>query len=94
LLFENFEMPSKFIAEVLLEKMAIKLMNENNNLFENLVQQFSIKFGRLQITGYHGRPRINSREPRPDSIRLNDNIMGKPKPIRKAIASHVYGSTN
>ena len=40
-------MPSKFIAEVLLEKMAIKLMNENNNLFENLVQQFTIKFGRL-----------------------------------------------
>lgn len=37
------------------EKQAIKLMNENDNVFENLVNQFYIKFNKLQINGFHGK---------------------------------------
>jgi hypothetical protein len=37
LLFENFEQPNNFIGEKLTEKMASKLMNDNENLFEKLV---------------------------------------------------------
>lgn len=40
LLFENFENPSRFIAEVLLEKIALKLMQDNGNSFENFIGQF------------------------------------------------------
>ena len=47
LLFENFENPNKYIAEVLLEKIAMKLMNDNGNMFENFIKQFYIKFGKL-----------------------------------------------
>lgn len=47
LLFENFENPNKYIAEVLLEKIAMKLMNDNGNMFENFIRQFYIKFGKL-----------------------------------------------
>ena len=53
LLFENFEDPSSYIVEVLLEKIAQKLMNDCQNLFENLVQTFTVKYGKLQIQGYH-----------------------------------------
>lgn len=38
LLFENFENPSKYIAEVLLQKIAMKLMNDCGNLFENFIK--------------------------------------------------------
>lgn len=31
-------------------------MNDNENLFENFVAQFTIKFDKLQIKGYHGKP--------------------------------------
>jgi hypothetical protein len=47
LLFENFEIPTNFIIEVLQEKVAHKLLQDNNNRFENFVAQFYIKFGRL-----------------------------------------------
>jgi hypothetical protein len=49
LLFENFENPSRFIGEALQEKIALKLMNDNGNLFENFIRNFYIKFGKLQI---------------------------------------------
>jgi hypothetical protein len=55
LLFPNFERPEKYLSVVLAEKVASKLMNDNQNLFENLVAKFYIKFNRLQITGYHGK---------------------------------------
>ena len=55
LLFENFEIPTNFILEVLQEKVAHKLLQDNNNRFENFVSQFYIKFNRLQINGYHGK---------------------------------------
>jgi len=40
LLFENFEKPHIHIAESLQEKIACKLMSDNGNMFENLIQQF------------------------------------------------------
>ena len=55
LLFENFENPSRYIADVIREKLALKLMQENGNSFENFIEQFQVKFGRLQISGYHGK---------------------------------------
>jgi hypothetical protein len=56
LLFENFENPTSYKAEVLREKIALKLMQESANSFETFVSKFYIKFGRLQIQGYHGKP--------------------------------------
>jgi hypothetical protein len=37
LLFENFEVPTKYICEILKEKIAIKLMSDNGNSFDNLI---------------------------------------------------------
>jgi len=34
---------------VLTEKIAGKLMKENNNSFEKLIQKFFVKFNKLQI---------------------------------------------
>ena len=53
LLFPNFEKPTVFIGESIKEKVAYKLMADNQNQFEFLVQQFSVKFNKLQIAGYH-----------------------------------------
>ena len=47
LLFKNFEQPEKFIGETLPEKIAHKLMLDSANLFENLVENFYVKYGRL-----------------------------------------------
>ena len=54
LLFPNFEMPDIFMCEVMTEKKAQKLMTESNNMFEELVKKFHIKYEKLQIEGYHG----------------------------------------
>jgi hypothetical protein len=37
LLFENFENPHRFIGEAIIEKIALKLMQQNANSFENLI---------------------------------------------------------
>ena len=55
LLFPNFEQPAEYLQEVLPEKVALKLMNDCANLFENLIANFYVKFGRLQIKEYHGK---------------------------------------
>jgi len=57
ILFENFEEPHNFIAETLTIKVALKLMNDNDHIFEKLIGQFYIKFGNLRIGGYHGARR-------------------------------------
>ena len=49
LLFENFEDPTSYIIEVLLEKIALKLMQDCQNAFESLVSTFNVKYGKLQI---------------------------------------------
>lgn len=71
MLFENFEEPHNHIATALTTKVAYKLLNDNENLFEKLIGQFFIKFGKLQIGGYHGakRPYIETPKP-PDEVPL------------------------
>ena len=54
LLFPNFEAPDIFLSEVMAEKKAQKLMTESLNMFEELVKKFHIKYGKLQIQGFHG----------------------------------------
>lgn len=55
LLFPNFEQPENYLFEIFAEKVASKLMSDNDNLFENLIEKFYVKFNKLQITGYHGK---------------------------------------
>lgn len=47
LLFPNFEAPDIFLCEVMAEKKAQKLMTDSNNLFEQLVAKFKVKYGKL-----------------------------------------------
>ena len=37
-----------YILETFPEKVAAKLMQDNGNLFENLIEKFYIKFNKLQ----------------------------------------------
>jgi hypothetical protein len=55
LLFPNFEAPDIFLSEIISEKKAQQLMVESNNQFEDLIARFYIKYGKLQIFGYHGK---------------------------------------
>jgi hypothetical protein len=55
LLFPNFEMPDVYSHCVLAEKQAHKLMNESNNMFEEFVKRFYLKYDKLQIEGFHGK---------------------------------------
>ena len=55
LLFTNFERPDEYIKEVLTDKQATRLMAESGNIFENFIDNFYVKFGKLQIKGFHGK---------------------------------------
>lgn len=46
-LFEDYVVPKNFIAEVIPLKIALKIMNGQNNLYENFVNSLFVKFGRL-----------------------------------------------
>jgi hypothetical protein len=52
-MFDNFEDPTKHISTAIPIKVGHKLLNENDNKFEKFIKQISIKFGKLQIYGYH-----------------------------------------
>lgn len=54
-LFEHYSLPNNFMAECLTEKVAFKLMSDHGNSFENFIAAFYIKFGKLQILGYHNK---------------------------------------
>ena len=93
LLFENFENPNKYIAEVLLQKIAMKLMNDCGNLFENFIQKFFIKFGRLQIQGYHNRNNRNMTV-NPDQRRSDEVGRFSGSQTRSAIVKgHTYAGS-
>jgi hypothetical protein len=47
LLFPNFEAPDIYLCEVIAEKKAQKLMSDSDNMFEELVKKFHIKYGKL-----------------------------------------------
>eukprot|EP00347_Sterkiella_histriomuscorum_P013852 403363119 len=55
LLFPNFEQAETYLHCVLAEKQAQKLMSESNNMFEEFVKRFYIRFGKLQIEGFHSK---------------------------------------
>lgn len=44
---------NNFIAEQLSEKVAQKLMSDAGNSFDAFVSTFFIRYGKLQILGYH-----------------------------------------
>ena len=52
-LFEDYENPNNFIAQVLSEKLAFYMMRKHNNQFEAFVAKFSVVYNKLQIEGYH-----------------------------------------
>jgi len=47
LLFPNFERPDVYIQEILTDKQATRLMNESDNIFENFIGKFYVKFNKL-----------------------------------------------
>lgn len=91
LLFANFERPDEFLAEVLMEKVASKLMHDNGNVFENLVQQFYVKFGKLQIIGYHGKGSTRKHATVPPSAKL-DPLISAVLPQSQVVKAHAYGA--
>lgn len=80
LLFPNFEKPEEYVKEVLTDKQATKLMSECGNIFENFIANFHIKFGKLQIRGYHGKGGVpafrDNRTVSPGKQRNMSNIRG------------------
>ncbi len=51
--FPNYEKTELNQIIVLPEKVAIKLMNENNNLFEEFIGRLYFRFGKLLMHGFH-----------------------------------------
>ena len=60
LLFPNFETPEVFKSCIMTEKQATRLMGECNNVFDEFIRRFFIKFDRLQIEGFHTKPQLLS----------------------------------
>lgn len=52
-MFPNFEVPDIYLNCLLSEKQAQKLMTDCNNMFEEFVKRFYIRYGKLQIEGFH-----------------------------------------
>ena len=79
LLFPNFERAEEYLKEILTDKQATKLMAECGNIFENFIANFYVKFGKLQITGFHGKlaiPTIN-RTVSPNKQRMMSGMRGQ-----------------
>lgn len=95
LLFPNFEQPEEYLSEVLAEKVAMKLMSDNQNLFENFVKNFYVKFGKLQIQGYHGKgttrkpqSNLNSSDYVSAGFEIKEAFVVK----SKVVQDHAYGT--
>lgn len=101
LLFPNFERPDEYILEVLTDKQATKLMAESGNVFENFIANFYVKFGKLQIKGFHGKSGIPSfgggRTVSPGKQRMMSNVRGESQPYgqvtakSRVVKNHAYG---
>ncbi len=59
LVFPNFEEPEIYKFCSMTEKQATKLMGECNNIFDEFIKKFFIKFDKLQIEGFHTKRGIN-----------------------------------
>ena len=54
-------------------------MAESGNVFENFISNFYVKFGKLQIRGFHGKggvPTFNNRTVSPGKQRMMSNLRG------------------
>ena len=98
LLFPNFERPEEYIKEVLTDKQATKLMAECGNIFENFIANFYVKFGKLQIRGFHGKSSVptfaSNRTVSPGKQRHMSNIRGEYGQVTgksRVIRNHAYG---
>ena len=101
LLFPNFERPDEYVQEVLTDKQATKLMAESGNIFENFIANFYVKFGKLQIRGFHGKGNVpsfgNNRTVSPGKQRMMSNIRGAESggygqmAKSRIIRGHAYG---
>lgn len=52
-------------------------MSDNENKFERLIMQFSVKYGRLRIGGYHGKQATETgfrSVGRNESLRHSENV--------------------
>ena len=57
-LFPNFEKPDIFINLNLPIKVGENLLNKSQNVFENFIGTFSIKYGKLLLSHYHGHQKV------------------------------------
>lgn len=104
LLFPNFERPEEYIQEVLTDKQATKLMAESGNIFENFIANFYVKFGKLQIRGFHGKAGVpafnNNRTVSPGKQRMMSNIRGAEtgpygqNTKSRVVQGHAYGQSS
>ena len=54
-MFPNFEKPDEYMHEQMTWKQADRLLKESGYVFENFVSTFYVKFGKLQIKGFHDK---------------------------------------
>jgi hypothetical protein len=80
LLFPNFEQPEIYQSCVLAEKQAQRLMSESNNMFEEFVKRFYIRYGRLQIEGFHTKTAINNYMSNQSSSKINSGLISESLP--------------
>ena len=101
LLFPNFEQPTEYMEELLTDKQATKLMAESGNIFENFIANFYVKFGKLQIRGFHGKADVphftSNRTVSPGKQRMMSNVKGvadsyaQPDNRSRVVRDHAYG---
>lgn len=71
LLFPNFEKPEMFLHQILNSKIGERLLALVDNVFENFIQTFDIKFGKLVLGNYHFKAK--SRPPPHQSL-MQDSL--------------------
>lgn len=75
-------------------------MSECGNIFENFIANFYVKFGKLQIKGFHGKGTIpafnkDNRTVSPGKQRMMSNMRGgindQDKGRSRVVRAHAYG---
>ena len=75
-------------------------MSECGNIFENFIANFYVKFGKLQIMGFHGKTAMQHahRTVSPTKQRMMSNIRGnngysQVKQKSRVLQNHAYGES-
>ena len=74
-------------------------MAESGNVFENFIANFYVKFGKLQIKGFHGKAGLptSNRTVSPGKQRMMSNVRGESQPYgqvtakSRVVKNHAYG---